>query len=204
MSRLPFLLLLSLLFLNTVALAQTPAPNNTSDARESDKTALRKLGAAYEQAINNGDLRSLAPMVGPNASAVFETNDEVKGLDAMQSYFDSVKQRLGPGTSYAVQLNPDDAEFLGDVALAHGTSDETVKPGNGHEFHFSTHWTAVLQKDATGWKALRLHVSMNPFDNPMITARLQMRTTVVAVLGLVLAGIAFVLGFISRKPVKVG
>ena len=188
-------LLISLLCCST-ALAQTPA---TDDVHAADRAALRELGGRYEQAINSGDLRPLAPSVAPGASAVFATNDEVQGLDAMQKYFDSIKERLGKGSSYTVKLTPDRTEFFGDIALAHGRSDETAKLGGGREYRFTTHWTAVLRKDGGRWKAQRLHVSMDPLDNPAITARLQFRTWIVAAVGLLVAAAAFFAGRAGKR-----
>lgn len=190
-------LLISLLCCST-ALAQTPAPD---DEHAADRAALRELGGQYEQAINSGNLRALAPSVAPEASAVFATNDEAQGLDAMQKYFDSIKERLGNGSSYTVKLTPDRTEFFGDIALAHGRSDETAKLGTGREYRFTTHWTAVLRKDGGSWKAQRLHVSMDPLDNPAITARLQFRTWIAAAAGVLMAAVAFAIGRASKRQI---
>jgi ketosteroid isomerase-like protein len=192
-------LLINLLFFST-AFAATPAPE---DEHGADRAALRELAGRYEQAINSGNLMPLAASIAPEASAVFATNDEVQGLDAMQKYFDSIKERLGKGSAYTVKLTPDRTEFFGDIALGHGRSDETAKLGSGREYHFTTHWTAVLRKDGGGWKAQRLHVSMDPFDNPAIAARLQLRTWIVVVLGVLVAVAAFVVGRVTRDR-KVG
>jgi ketosteroid isomerase-like protein len=188
-------LLISLLCCSP-ALAQTAAPD---DEHAADRAALRALGGQYEQAINSGDLRVLAPSVAPEASAVFATNDEVHGLDAMQKYFDSIKTRLGSGSSYTVKLDPDRTEFFGDIALAHGRSDETAKLGSGREYHFTTHWTAVLRNDSGRWKAQRLHVSMNPLDNPAITARLNARTWAVGACVLLAVVVGFWIGRTVRR-----
>jgi len=101
------------------------------------------------------------------------TGDEVVGIDAMQAFFDDIKQRLGPGSSYSVKLVPDDTQFFGDLALAHGTADESVKLGTGTAFSYTTRWTALLRKLDGTWKAERLHVSLNPIENPIIEARTQ-------------------------------
>jgi ketosteroid isomerase-like protein len=191
-------LLISLLFSSAV-LAQNPAP---ADEHAADRAALRELGDRYAQAINEGDLRLLGPFVTPTASAVFATNDEVQGIEAMQQYFDSIKARLGQGSSYTVVLKPDRSEFFGDIALAHGSSDETARLGSGRQYHFATHWTAILRKDGAAWKAHRLHVSMDPLDNPAIAARLQIRTwTVVAIAALAVA-VAFAAGRATVRRLK--
>ena len=146
-TRLTFL---ASLLLSQLALAQ-------QDGTEADKQALRTLGASYEKAINSGDLSSLAPSLTSTASAVFLTNDEVKGLLAMQAFFDDIKKRLGPGSSYSIKLVPDDTQFFGDIALAHGSTEESVTMA-GKILNYTTRWTAVLRKLEGTWKAERLHV----------------------------------------------
>jgi ketosteroid isomerase-like protein len=185
-TRLTFLISL---FLSQLALAQ-------QDGTEADKQALRALGASYEKAINSGDLNPLASSLSSTASAVFLTNDEVQGLPAMQAFFDDIKKRLGEGSSYTVKLVPDDTQFFGDTALAHGAADETVRLGNGSSFTYTTRWTALLRKLDGIWKAERLHVSLNPIDNPIVAARSKAQSWLVGVVA-ALAGI--VLGFLMAR-----
>lgn len=142
--------------------AQTP------DLNAADRDALRALGTRYEEAINKGDLNSLADSVLPDASAVFMTNDELKGLSAMQKFIKDVMKQLGEGAVYRVKLRPDITDFHGDIAIAHGESYESVTFGNGKSIAYVTKWTAVLKKVDGMWKAARLHVSLNPIDNPII------------------------------------
>lgn len=183
------LALLCLIPLFQTATAQT-------EDREADKQALRGLGANYEKAINSGDLRPLGDSLTPTASAVFMTGDELKSLDAMQTFFDDIKTRLGAGSSYTIKLIPDDTQFFGDIALAHGTADEMVKLGNGSSFAYTTRWTALLRKLEGTWKAERLHVSLNPLDNPIVNARSKAQSWLVGIVASV-AGI--VLGFLVAK-----
>lgn len=189
-TRLTFLVLL---LLSQLALAQ-------QDGTEADKQALRTLGASYEKAINSGDLSSLAPSLTSTASAVFLTNDEVKGLPAMQAFFNDIKKRLGPGSSYSIKLVPDDTQFFGDIALAHGSTEESVTMA-GKILNYTTRWTAVLRKLEGTWKAERLHVSLNPIDNPIIAARTVGQSwlvgAVASVSGIVLG---FLLARLRRKP----
>jgi uncharacterized protein (TIGR02246 family) len=167
-----------------------------SDSLEADKQALRALGASYEKAINTGDLRPLAGSLTTSSSAVFMTGDELKSLDAMQAFFDDIKKRLGEGSTYTVKLVPDDTQFFGDIALAHGTADETVKLGNGSNFSYSTRWTALLRKLEGTWKAERLHVSLNPIDNPIVAARSKAQSWMV---GIVASVSGILLGYLLAR-----
>lgn len=141
------------------------------DALVDDKQALRALAVKYELAINQGNFSSLKDSVSPTASAVFMTGHELVGLDAMQEYYDKIKVKLGAGSSYSVKLNPDDTKFHGNIAIAHGTSEERVVFGNGKQLSYQSKWTAVLEKQADQWIAIRMHVSLDPIYNPFITMK---------------------------------
>ena len=158
------------ILLTAGALAALPV-NAPAQDLEADKTALRMLGARYEAAINGGNLSDLKDHMLPDASAVFMTSEERTGLDAMQTYLNEVKAQLGKDTSYTVRLRPDETTFMGDIAIAKGTSDESVRTGRGDALEWQSKWTAVLKKVNGQWLAARLHVSMNPLDNPIISVK---------------------------------
>lgn len=173
------------------ALAQTP-----SDEHGADREALRTLAHRYEEAINQGDLTVLSNSVAPNASAVFMTADEFTGIQSMQAFLDEVKKMMGKGSRYTIKLAPDTTDFFGDFAMAKGTCDEIATLGSGQTFSYKTHWTAVLRKENGEWKATRLHVSLNPFENPFITAKISMRTWIT---GGVAGILGLVIGFLFGK-----
>jgi ketosteroid isomerase-like protein len=168
--------------------AQSPA--TTDDGREADRQALRALAARYEAAIGSGDLMSLQDSVLPGTSAVFMTGDEVTGLANMQTFLDGIKKQLGAGTKYSVKLNPNPTQFEGDLAMASGTSDEKVVFGNGKELNYQTKWTAILKKVDGKWFSARLHVSLDPINNPIIEMRTRMEKW--TAVGIALAGGVFV------------
>ena len=168
--------------------AQSPA--TADDGREADRQALRALAARYEAAIGSGDLMSLQDSVLPGTSAVFMTGDEVTGLANMQTFLDGIMKELGAGTKYSVKLNPNPTQFEGDLAMASGTSDEKVVFGNGKELNYQTKWTAILKKVDGKWVSARLHVSLDPINNPIIEMRTRMEKWIAA--GIALAGGVFV------------
>ncbi len=168
----------------STAAAQTPAA--VGDGREADRQALRSLAARYEAAISNGDLMALQDSVLPGASAVFMTGDELTGVPAMQTFLDGIKKQLGAGTKYSVKLNPNPTQFEGDIAFASGTSDEKVIFGNGKELNYQTKWTAILKKVDGKWLSMRLHVSLDPINNPIIEMRIRTEKWIAA--GIALAG----------------
>ncbi len=137
-----------------------------------EKNALRLLGKRYEEAINSGELSSISDSVLPTASAIFITGEEFIGLEAMQRFFDDTKKMLGEGSSFKIKLDPDDTDFYGNTAIAHGRSSESIAFGNGKSVDYETRWTAVLIKQDDKWMASRLHVSMSAIDNPIMNLKL--------------------------------
>ena len=161
------LLLAFALILLTPALAQnSPPPTATSlPDEETLHQELRGLKKIYEDAINSGDLKAMAPIFGSKTSGVVATNEEFHTLDEMQQIFDRFKNNLGPGYVYRVTLNPERSLIFGDIAVCLGTSDEYIKSGAGNEFKLQTRWTAVLRREEGRWHLLRSQVSMDPFHN---------------------------------------
>ena len=172
----------------SVAFSQQP----DADPHAADREALRAIGARYEKAINDGNLSPLADSLLPSMSTVFVTGKEVAGVEAMQKYYEDIKAQLGEGSSFKVKLIPDRTEFFGDMAIAHGRSDESVNFANGSTLAYQTVWTAVLKKTDGQWKGARLHVSMDPVENPIIELKTKWRERLIGggglLVGLVLAG----------------
>lgn len=139
--------------------------------RAADKQALRALAVRYEAAINHGSFADLKDSAAPEISAVLMTGVEVKGIDEMQKYYDEIKAKIGSGGSYSVKLLPDDSNFHGNIAVAHGLSEEAVVLGNGKHINYQSHWTVVLEKTNGKWMALRLHVSIDPINNPFVAMK---------------------------------
>ncbi|MGV3531924.1 MAG: hypothetical protein ACO1QR_06100, partial [Chthoniobacteraceae bacterium] len=81
----------------------------------------------------------------------------------------------------------------------HGKSAEVATWSDGREYRFDTKWTVVLRKEADGWKALRLQVTMDPFDNPVIATRLLGRTWILLAFAGLTAAVAFFVGRGFRK-----
>lgn len=183
-------------FLASLAFAGGLLAQAPDAALEADKDALRALGRRFEEAINKGDVMPLSDAVLPESSAVFMTNDEVKGLPAMQGFFDGIKARLGAGSRYTIKLKPDATDFHGDIAIAHGTCEETVHLGAGTDFSYPTKWTAVLKKVDGRWQAARVHVSLDPISNPIVDLRLQAQKWMMAGGG-VAAGL--IVGFLAGR-----
>ncbi len=162
---------------------------------EAEHAALRKIKAAYEEAVNTDALPKFEPWLGKDATGIMITDEEIHGFAEMQAYWLRIKALLGSGGSYTVKVNVDQTDLLGDVAVSRGTTDDTAKTARFGSVNFHSHWTAVLRKDGGEWKVLRLHGSMDPLENPFVVARAASRSLAFGGVGVVLG---FVLGWLSR------
>jgi len=133
---------------------------------EQDKQALRDLKATYESAIKNNDLSPLKAHLTDDFSAVMLTGEEVKSFDELQAFWKKAQEYMGEDSSYTVSVSADDSTFIDNIAIAKGTSKDSVT-AKGSTFDFTTTWTAVCRKLPDGsWKLARLQVTTHPVDNP--------------------------------------
>lgn len=149
------------------------APSALGANEQADREALAKLRAIYEEAVKSDDLSKLFPHLAGNFTAVAPTGVAVKGPQELQSYFKSIWDLIGRGGAYQVKVNATNTEFFGDIALSYGTTDEFVKTAEGKEYKFPMLWTAVSRREEGGWKAIRLHGSMDPLSNVFVKTQLQ-------------------------------
>src|SRR5688572_24968996 len=170
------------------------------DADEAAHAALRQIKAAYEEAIRSDDLSKIQPYVAANASGVMLTGEEVKGLDGLREYWAKIKKLMGPKGRYEVTLNPNRSELFGDLALAHGSTEDVVRTDVGKVYRFSSLWTAVCRKENGQWKVIRMQGTMDPLTNPFVNTRVQLAKVVYGAGGIAL-GLA--LGLVLRRKPRV-
>jgi hypothetical protein len=167
--RRSFAVILASLAITVTVAAQTsqPAAQQVAASEDADHEALRQLRTVYEQAISNKRPADLAPLLSTDFYGVMLTGRTVRNLDELSRYWADIKALIGEGGSYRTTLNPERSVILGDIALARGTSEDVVTSG-GHEFRFTTLWTAVLQKSGGQWRVRQLQGSIDPVDNAFV------------------------------------
>ena len=144
---------------NTTAQTVSTLPDEEAIHQE-----LRGLKKVYEDAVNSGDLKTLAPMFGPQSTGIIALNQEFHTLPEMEKIYEDFMSMLGPDHVYRVSLNPERSLIFGDIAIARGTSDDYIK-SKGHEFNFQSHWSAVLRRENGNWRMINLQATMDPFHN---------------------------------------
>jgi ketosteroid isomerase-like protein len=143
----------------------TPPP---AASEEADHEALRRVKTAYEEAIRNNQIDTLAGHFHADFHGVMVTGRPVNSFADIQQFWRDIRGLIGEGGSYTTTVNPERSIILGDLALARGTTDDVVKTSDGHEFRFTTLWTATLQRDGADWKIRSVQGTMDPIVNPFI------------------------------------
>lgn len=149
----------------TAAAAAAPAPGANEEA---DHAALRRLKTAYEEAVRDNKIDALAGDFHADFHGVMVTGRAVNSFADVQQYWRDIHGLMGDGGSYSTTLSPERSVILGDVALARGTTSDIVKTSDGHEYRFSTLWTATLQRDGADWKIRSVQGTMDPIANPFV------------------------------------
>lgn len=158
---------------------------------QADHEALRKLVGIYEQTIQAAKPELLKPYLADDFSGVMVTAEEVDSFSSLDAYWQKIQGLLGKGGSYRVKVNiPQPAEIVGDMAYAHGTTDDAATTSAGKEYHFTSRWTAICRKEADSWKIVRIHGSMDPISNTFVASAVKAASYSAA-------GIAGVIGLIS-------
>jgi ketosteroid isomerase-like protein len=137
---------------------------------EADHAALRQFKTLFEKAVNENQLELMRPYLDQPFSVITYKDREFSDFDAFKARWQLTRQELLGGGRYTMKLEPDRSQIFGDIAIAHGNSDNLLVTGSGDEHHFSSHWTVVFRKVDRQWKITRAHNSLNPFDNPMLRA----------------------------------
>ena len=132
---------------------------------EADHAALRAMKTAYEEAVNSNNLSKIGPYLGAGVTGVMVTGEPVQGFQGLESYWKKIQALIGEGGSYHVQVNPDRSELFGDLAVAHGTTDDVVRLPSGKQLKFNSLWTAVCRRENGAWKVIRMQATMDPVNN---------------------------------------
>jgi ketosteroid isomerase-like protein len=186
--RICAILTLALLLLPSVTAAQQEAADD-----ESDHQALRELKAVFEKAASENNLDPLKDHLHEPFSVVTYTDREFTDFETFKTRWQKTRDEIVGTGSYKVTLLPERSEIYGDMAVAHGDSENVLVNSSGKKFEFTSHWTAVLRKVDGDWKIVRVHSSLDPFGNPMLVDgvknKLLQTGALAAVAGVVLGGV---------------
>jgi len=160
------------------------------DNHAADRAALLKIKADYTQAVQTGQLDALEPHLAEGFAAVMVTGEQVRSFEALQDYWQHLRELIGPDGTYHVEAQNEPALISQNHAIARGTTQETVV-ASGRTYNFEARWTAVFIKQNDQWKILSLHASIDPIHNAFVRAALK-QTLTWSLCGGLLAGMALI------------
>jgi hypothetical protein len=113
-------------------------------------------------------VEQLKPRLADGFSGVMITAEPVSGYEGLSDYWKRIQALIGKGGTYAVSVDAERSTLFGDIAIAKGITRDTVVTGGKKEYHYVSHWTAVLHREGGVWKLLRVQASMDPYGNPFV------------------------------------
>ena len=138
------------------------------NSQEADHNALRGLKTIFEKAVNLNQIELIEPYLDKDFSVVTFTDREFTNFEKFKTRWEKTRKEMLQGGSYSIKLLPIRSQIIGNIAIAKGDSENVMVTGDGEEFKFTSHWTAICKKTDGEWKILRGHNSLDPFANPML------------------------------------
>jgi hypothetical protein len=187
-----------LLILFSAAMFAQTAPQLSKEDEEKEWVKIRELKALYEEVVAANQVEKLRPYVASDFHGVLVNGREVRSFDDMLKGNQEIRELIGEGGSYKVSLTYEPGTMFGNVAVAHGTSEEVVVTGSGKRFEFRSHWLVNLIKEGDTWKLFRIQASMDPVDNVFVHDTVKY-TRIFFGGGALIAGVLLGYAFRSRR-----
>jgi hypothetical protein len=170
-----------------------------------DHDALRNLRKEAAVALSTNNFDHLEPLLDKDFTITTVDNHKFTSLEDFKSYWVCLFGGTKPMLK-SVEIDPTaDAltNFLSpDIGIASGSSVDTYNFTDGDTRKMNTRWTAVVRRNADGWKLVMIHFSANLLDNPVLAAAKQKQCLFAAVgfgIGLL---VAFLLMWCCRRCCK--
>lgn len=195
-----FTLAFIVLFLATGGFAQTSQP-----VKEADPTAaITALRSSLVDSFNKGDLDRLLSHLAPDVVITWQNGEICRGPEQVRTYYN--KMMNGPDKIVAsVHSDPQvtDRKVYGDWAVSWGVMNDHFKLTDGRDLKMDSKFTATIARIGEEWKVTSFHLSVNAFDNSILSLAMSKTATWT---GIAAGAIALILGIIvgrmgRRKPV---
>jgi ketosteroid isomerase-like protein len=149
------------------SMGTSPAGANPRDA---DRQALRTILADVQAGINERALDKILAHLGEDVVITYQNADVSRGKAEAGAYFN--KNFIG-GNAIIKRLTirgeiAAPAVFVGDAAVAHGTSHDEMELTSGRKFKLDGKWSAAILNQQGKWRIACLHFSTNVLDNNVL------------------------------------
>jgi len=127
-------------------------------------------------AVNKNDIDALLEHVHPNvvltAPSFLPGKEVSRGHAGVRAYYDRMftgPNRHANKVTCEVKLDEPSIVYGDSTDIAWGSSLDTYDLVGGTKFTVATRWSGTLVKENGQWLIAEFHISISPFDNPILT-----------------------------------
>ncbi len=194
------ILLLTLVWiLPSTLLAQQEAPAAVSAAEEAEWVKIRQIKNIYEEVATSGKVEILEPYISKDFTAATLTGEELVGFSGLAAFNTKIREMLGAGATHQMKIEYAPGAMFGDLAIAHGSTQEEVVTSKNNRFNYKSLWSAVLRRENGAWKLLRVHQSIDPVTNEFVKT---FETRKVTLYGGIAATVGILIGLLLGRATK--
>jgi ketosteroid isomerase-like protein len=161
---------------------------------------LREFKQSLEKALNEENIEALSSFLHPNVVVTWQNTEVTRGAENTKKYIDKLIK--GPSSivgKYSTNINVDELTILyGNTGISFGSSEDHLELREGLTLDLKERWSATLVKEKGKWYIASAHISVNLFDNPILTSA---KSVLYYALPIALL-IGFTLGFLFRLKRK--
>lgn len=190
------------LLLTTLASAQT-----TQAVKDADPmAAINSLRSELVDSFNKGDLDRLLSHLSADVVITWQNGEVCRGPEQVRAYYN--RMMTGPDKVVAsVKSDPQvtDRHIYGDWAVSYGVMNDHFTLTDGSDVPMNSKFTAAIARSGDAWKITSFHLSVNAFDNAILSVAIKKTATwSIIIAGLLALVVGIVIGRLSKaRPARV-
>jgi len=176
------ILILAFIFVTLIAQGQVNPP----PAETGVEQAITLLRDGLVDSFNRGDIDRLLTFLDTNAVVTWQNGEVCEGTAAVKGYYERMMKGDRPVVS-KVTANPKvlGRHFQGDWAISWGNLNDQFFLTDGRELPLNSRFTATIARRSDRWLVTAFHVSVNAFDNPVMSLAVKKVSLIAGIVGLV-------------------
>jgi len=162
--------------------------------------AITRLREGLIDSFNHGDMDRLLTFLDTNVVVTWQNGEVCEGTAAVKAYYDRMMKGDHPVVS-KVTSDPKvlGRHYQGDWAVSWGNLNDRFVLTDGRELPLNSKFTATIARRGDHWLVTAFHVSVNAFDNPVMSVAIKKVSLFVGIGGAI-AGL--IVGVVATSLVK--
>ena len=175
------LTILALVFVAMTTSAQVKTPSVGADA----EPAITRLREGLVDSFNHQDIDRLLTYLDTNAVVTWQNGEVCEGAGAIKAYYERMMKGDHPVVA-KITSNPEvlGRHFQGDWAISWGNLNDNFVLTDGRVLPLNSHFTATIVHRGDKWLVAAFHVSVNAFDNPVMSLAVKKVSLLTGLIGL--------------------